>query len=104
MYLAEKAYLKKWGFNSVEWSQRFDSCWITYMLYVFLLFYTECSRTERKKVLSYDWKTFIPEQVDDLDVISNRYINKEAVVLMYHREKSKSDKLLCFETKIQNEV
>ena len=77
LYLAEKAYLKKWGFNSVEWSQRFDSCWITYMLYVFLLFYTECSRTERKKVLSYDWKTFIPEQVDDLDVISNRYINKE---------------------------
>lgn len=75
LYSIERAYLEKWGFNTSDWFQRFDASWITYMIYVFLLFYSECERNERKRIMSYDWKSFMPAEVMSIDIQSNPFIS-----------------------------
>ena len=75
LYSIEKEYLLKWGFDSKEWLQRFDAGWISYMIYVFLLFYSKCPRNEKKSIMSYPWNTFIPEALTEMNFKNNRFLN-----------------------------
>lgn len=83
LYDVEKNYLKKWKLDSEDWLQRFDAGWITYMIYIFLMFYSESTRKDRKRLLSYKWESFLPEEVANLDVKSNQYINDVKKYLYY---------------------
>lgn len=75
LYDIEREYLLKWGFTSEEWIQRFDAGWISYMVYVFLLFYRKSSQAEKKRILSYPWGSFVPKNIDDSSFTNNKFLN-----------------------------
>jgi len=75
LYEEEKKYLKKWGFVSFQWEQRFQAMYISYMVYVFDLFYINVPKNEQKRVIDYPWNSFIPETIELSKMDSNSFLN-----------------------------
>lgn len=75
LYEEEEKYLKKWGFISFQWEQRFQAMFISYMVYVFDLFFSNVSKNEQNSVVNYPWQSFIPEAIDLSKIDENPFLN-----------------------------
>ena len=75
LYGEEEKYLKKWGFTSFEWKQRFQAKYLSNMVYVFDLFYINVPKNKYKNVIDYPWNSFIPEAIELSKIDSNPFIN-----------------------------
>jgi len=75
LYEEEEKYLKKWGFISFQWEQRFQAKYISYMIYVFDLFYLNVPKNEQKSVIDYPWNSFIPKAIDLSKIDENPFLN-----------------------------
>lgn len=62
LYSEEKKYLLRWGFNTDSWIHKFHASQVTYLVYVFDLFYKNTRGKIRKDVLNYDWTRFLSEE------------------------------------------
>ena len=74
LYSEEKKYLLKWGFDTNEWADRLQAVFITYIVYVFNLFYMNIKKEERTKVINFDWHSFIPDEIVLGDIEKNSFI------------------------------
>ncbi len=75
---------KRWGLYSKNWLNRFYAKSIVYLLYIFDVFYANNSKFEKKKVLEYPWKEYLPTELSVEVVKENEYLTKQ------------SKKLFCF--------
>ncbi len=75
LYEEEEKHLKKWDFTSFQWEQRFQAKYISYMVYVFDLFYLNVPKNEQKSVIDYPWNSFIPEAIDLSKIDENPFLN-----------------------------
>lgn len=72
IYDEQLKYADKWGFFTGDWKNEFDASVIRYMLYVFDLFYLNVESSEKKLVIDYPWKSFLP---DGIEVEKSKYLN-----------------------------
>ena len=64
LYKEENSYLLKWGFDSIDWIEKLQAGYISYMLYVFDLFYMNVENSDKKAVVDYPWESLIPKEID----------------------------------------
>lgn len=64
IYNVELQCLKEWGMDSEEWREKLLVKWFGYPLYVLDRFYNNISKREKKRVLTYRWEDFLPEEID----------------------------------------
>lgn len=76
IYGIEKEYLKKWNLPLPEYQQRLDSSCIRTAFYIFDLFYMNVNKEERRAVIGYPWRSFLPDAVDLSIENDNPYLNK----------------------------
>lgn len=75
-------FARKWGFGSLEWKKRIEANAINYLLYVFDLFYIHNNRQQRKKLISYPWNRFIPDEIQIDELGSNEFLTKNSFSLL----------------------
>ena len=75
-------FARKWRFGSLEWKKRIEANAINYLLYVFDLFYIHNNRQQRKKLISYPWNRFIPDEIQIDELGSNEFITKNNFSLL----------------------
>lgn len=83
LFKEEEKHLKKWGFTSAEWVQRFQAKYISYMVYVFDLFYMNVPKNEQKNVLDYPWCSFIPVAIELTKMKDNPFLNTTQKELLH---------------------
>lgn len=83
LYEEEEKYLKKWGFTSAEWVQRLQAKYISYMVYIFDLFFLNVSKNEQNGVMNYPWQSFIPEANDLSKIDENPFLNDKIIELAH---------------------
>lgn len=83
LYEEEHKFLKKWEYTSIQWEQRFQAKYISYMVYVFDLFYMNVSKNERTKVINYPWHSFVPKTIELSDVNENPFLTNSQIELTH---------------------
>lgn len=76
LYETRLFFANKWGLFINQWQQRIDANVIIHLLYVFDLFYMNCSRKSRKSVIDYPWINFVPEKLQSKQIYNNELLSK----------------------------
>lgn len=81
LYNEEKKYLQKWGFISDEQTDIFEAKYVSYLMYVFDLFYLNVDKRDRNRVIDYEWKSFLSDEFDISEVKNNSQISEKQKIL-----------------------
>lgn len=107
IYEEEKYYLKKWEIYSADMIDIFNAGWFSYVIYVFELFYDNCKKKDKNKILRYPWLDFIPNEINNENTIcDNVRLNKHTDKLIYliKNEKYFSIKLFLLKKNIYKKL
>lgn len=63
VFAEEMKYLNKWGLNAKQWLEWLYAYYIAHVIYVFDLFYCHITKENRKQVIDYPWKSFVPAEI-----------------------------------------
>lgn len=76
LYSEEKKYLLRWGLNTDSWIHKFLASQITYLVYVFDLFYMNVKKATRPSIIDYQWSSFLPDEIGIDEIKKNEMIPK----------------------------
>lgn len=93
LYPIELECIKTWGMDVLEWEKRLQASWVGYTLYILDLFYYQVPKRERKLVLTYPWKTFLPQEIGFDDINTNPFVT-DRQKLLWNRVECQHRKLL----------
>lgn len=76
-----KEYLPAWGLDDEEHVKILDATQFAYAMYTFTQYYKAVSKRERRKVLDFEWNTFLPEHFEPNEYCGSvhRFIYKNIV-------------------------
>lgn len=76
LYDVRVHYAEKWGLNSSQWKEKIDANVISYLIYVFDLFYLNSPKDERKSIIYYSWHSFIPDTFMTNTIDNNGFLSE----------------------------
>lgn len=86
-----KEYLSLWGLDDEEHIKRLDAAQFGYAMYTFSQYYKAVPKRERRKIVDFEWDSFLPEQFEP-----NEYCGKAHRYFYKNIKEKNYFKLSCF--------